>query len=266
MHNQTLTIVDTTNLLYQLWYSTDKNQLNQQGEPINVLNAFQLFCQQLKKNEQPSCLIFVFDQRLKTSIRKQLYPDYKNQRSKTPEDLERQFAWCQTWLKEHEYSQISSSKVEADDVIASLVHYYRKGFDQIMIISSDKDLFQLIAANDVWWNIQKDEKLREKDIIKLTGVKPEQIADQLALAGDKSDNIQGIPGIGLTTAAKLLRKFDDLETVIEQRHTVKEMKFRNAYYVYSQLNQYYQRLDINKQLTRLKIDTTEIEALNLCHN
>lgn len=259
-----LYLIDTTNLMYQFWYKTAKNDFNEQGELINVVNALKLFTHHLLTNEQAKCLVFVFDQRLKTSKRKLLYAGYKQHRGGTPEALEKQFAWCQQWVKQQNIAQASSSKVEADDVIASIMKQNRDQFDSMVIVSNDKDLYQLIEDNDICWDLQKNLRITKKDIIKKTGVQPNQIADQLALAGDKSDNIKGIPGVGLHSAAKLLIKFGSIEGIVEQRDQIKNMKFRNALFVHQQVNQFYQRLDINKQLTRLYDDVTGFEDLILC--
>ncbi len=261
---KTLYLVDTTNLMYQFWYKTAKDDVNEQGELVNVVNALKLFTHHLINNEQAKCLVFVFDQRLKISQRKQLHPQYKEHRSRTPEALEKQFAWCQQWIKQQNIAQASSSEVEADDVIASIMKQNRYRFDEMVIISNDKDLYQLVGDNDLCWDVQKDIRLRKKDIIKKTGVQPKQIADQLALAGDKADNIKGIPGVGLHSAAKLLIKFGSIEGIIEQREQIKNMKFRNAHFIHQQVNQFYQRLTLNKQLTRLYDDVTGFEDLTLC--
>jgi len=259
-----LYLIDGTNLMYQLWYKTAKDDINEQGELVNVLNALKLFTHHLLSNEQAKCLVFVFDQRLKTSQRKQLYPEYKKHRSGTPEALEKQFAWCQQWVQQQNIALASSSEVEADDVIASIMKQNRDRFDSMVIVSSDKDLYQLIEGNDVCWDVQKDIRVNRKDVIKKTGVLPKQIADQLALAGDKSDNIKGVPGVGLHSAAKLLKKFETVENIVEQRDQIKLMKFRNAHYVHQQIALFYQRIILNKQLTRLYDHIKGFEDLILC--
>lgn len=259
-----LYLIDTTNLMYQFWYKTAKTDVNEQGELVNVLNALKLFTHHLVNNEQANCIVFVFDQRLKTSQRKQLNPDYKKQRSGTPEALEKQFAWCQHWIEQQNIALASSSEVEADDVIASIMKQNRDKFDSMVIVSSDKDLYQLIEGNDICWDVQKDIRLNTKAIIKKTGVFPKQIADQLALAGDKSDNIKGVPGVGLHSAAKLLKKFETIENIVQQRDQIKSMKFRNAHFVHQQIDLFHPRISLNKQLTRLYDDVKGFEGLKLC--
>ncbi len=255
-------IVDSNNVMYQFWYQKRKKE----DIKFPVLEAFKCFTATLLSNENPRCVVFVFDQRLKNSQRKALNPNYKKQRKSTPKELELQFGMCETWLQQQKIPNISSAVVEADDVIATLVKTYRQQFASITIISSDKDLCQLIDEGDRLWDLQKDIQLSKKDIIKKTGVQPKQIADQLALAGDKSDNIKGIPGIGLHTAAKLLIKFGTLENIIKQRVNIKDMKFRNALFVHQQINQHYETLALNKQLTRLYDDVEGIEQLKICRD
>ena len=139
MDKDVLYLVDTTNLLYQFWYKYTKDICNEQGECINVLHGLQIFVQNLLKNENPRCVVFVFDQRLKTSKRKQLSAAYKAHRSKTPPALEQQFRWCEKWIQSLKLPYASSDSVEADDVIATLIRLHREKFKSVVIISSDKE-------------------------------------------------------------------------------------------------------------------------------
>ena len=128
----------------------------------------------------------------------------------------------------------------------------------ISILTADKDLTQLIREGDLWWTFFGDKKLDYRGIVKKFGVKPEQIADQLALAGDKVDNIPGIPHVGVKTAANLLRKFGTLEKLRENLTEVGGMKFRYAGRVQQSLTEHEAILDISSRLTRINC---EVEAM-----
>ena len=154
---------------------------------------------------------------------------------------------------------MASDRHEADDLIGSLARIHREQGAAIAILTADKDLAQLIRQHDTWWSYASGQKLGYKALIKRFGVKPEQIADQLALAGDKVDNIPGIPGIGMTIAARLLNKFGTLSALRANIERIGEMKFRGAQRVMGLVREYEDVLDISARLT--PIDCS-IEAMH----
>jgi len=253
-----LYLVDSSIFIYKAWYAPAPGQANIRQQSNQAFIGFSDFVYRLLTEQAPSKLVFAFDESLKQSQRKLVYPQYKANRSPTPNELKRQFGWCQQWIDLLGITKVSSDSWEADDLIGTLAALHRSSELSISILTADKDLTQLIREGDLWWTFFGDKKLDYRGIVKKFGVKPEQIADQLALAGDKVDNIPGIPHVGVKTAANLLRKFGTLEKLRENLSAVGDMKFRYAARVQQSLTEHVAILDISSRLTRINC---EVEAM-----
>jgi len=253
-----LYLVDSSIFIFKAWYAPAPGQLNIHRQPNQAFIGFSDFVYRLLTEQAPSKLVFAFDESLKQSQRKSVYPQYKANRSPAPIELKRQFGWCQQWIDLLGITKVSSDSWEADDLIGTLAALHRSSGLSISILTADKDLTQLIREGDLWWTFFGDKKLDYRGIVKKFGVKPEQIADQLALAGDKVDNIPGIPHVGVKTAANLLRKFGTLEKLRENLTEVGGMKFRYAGRVQQSLTEHEAILDISSRLTRINC---EVEAM-----
>ncbi len=178
-------------------------------------------------------------------------------------ELKRQFNWCQKWIENLGIPKVSSDTWEADDLIGTLATRHRSPELSIVILSADKDLVQLIREGDLWWTFVDDNKLDYRGIVKKYRVKPEQISELLALAGDKVDNIPGIPHVGLKTAANLLRKFGDLENLRQNLYQVGQIKFPYAGRVQQSLIEHESLLDISSQLTRINCEVPEMRRVSI---
>ena len=253
-----LFLVDSSIFVFRAWFSPERDRVNLQQQPNQAFVGFSDFVYRLLTEQAPQRLVFAFDESLSKSSRKEIYPAYKANRSPAPQELKRQFAWCRQWLEALGISCVSSNQWEADDLIGSLVNYHGSAQLPVTILTADKDLAQLIAEADIWWSYLDNKKLDYRAICKKFGVRPEQIADQLALTGDKVDNIPGIPEVGLKTAALLLRKYDSVDNLRRHLHQVGEMKFRYAAHVQRSLIEHESQLDISLQLTRIN---REIDAM-----
>lgn len=253
-----LYLVDSSIFIFKAWFAPVPEQVNLSQQSNQAFIGFSDFVFRLLSERAPSKLVFAFDESLKQSQRKSVYPQYKANRNPAPIELKRQFGWCQQWIELLGISKVSSDSWEADDLIGTLATLHRSSELPIVILSADKDLTQLIREGDLWWTFFADKKLDYHGIIKKFGVKPEQIADQLALAGDKVDNIPGIPHIGVKTAANLLRKFGTLENLRQNLTEVGRMKFRYAGRVQQSLIENESILDISSRLTRINC---EVEAM-----
>ena len=253
-----LYLVDSSIFIFKAWFAPVPEQVNLSRQSNQAFIGFSDFVFRLLSERAPSKLVFAFDESLKQSQRKSVYPQYKANRNPAPIELKRQFAWCQQWIELLGISKVSSDSWEADDLIGTLATLHRSSELPIVILSADKDLTQLIREGDLWWTFFADIKLDYRAIVKKFGVKPEQIADQLALAGDKVDNIPGIPHIGVKTAANLLRKFGTLENLRQNLTEVGRMKFRYAGRVQQSLIENESILDISSRLTRINC---EVEAM-----
>ncbi len=260
---QSLYLVDSSIYVFRGWYSLPDTLVNQDGQANNALIGFSDFVYHFLHNEKPQKLIFTFDESLKHSARKVIYPEYKANRSPAPALLKRQFQWCRDWISLLGFSQISSDQHEADDLIGSLANIHRNESCNIVIITADKDLAQLIKPKDIWWSFASGQQLNYRSLIKKFGVRPEQIADQLALAGDKIDNIPGIPGVGMAIAARLLTKFETLSNLRENLEKVKLMKFRGSERIMKLLIEHQAILDISSRLTPINCQVDAMKTVKI---
>jgi 5'-3' exonuclease len=257
-----LYLVDSSIYIFKAWFAAGSERVNIDGQANQAFIGFTDFVYRLLTERSPSRLVFAFDESLKHSQRKSLYPEYKANRRPVPVELRRQFNWCQKWIENLGISKVSSDTWEADDLIGTLATLHRSPELAIVILSADKDLVQLIREGDLWWTFIGDKRLDYRGIKKKFGVKPEQISELLALAGDKGDNIPGIPHIGLKTAANLLRKFGDLESLRQNLSEVGRMKFRYAGRVQQSLIENESILDISSQLTRINCQVESMQNID----
>ncbi len=256
-----LYLVDSSIFVFKAWFAQKLVLHNTAGQANHAFIGFSDFVYQLLTEISPSNLVFAFDESPAQSQRKTIYPEYKANRSPTPDTLKRQFAWCQQWVLNLGISRVSSREWEADDLIGTLATMHRSTELKITILSADKDLTQLIREGDLWWPFYDSRKMDYRAISKKYGVRPEQIADQLALTGDKVDNIPGIPFIGPKTAANLLRKFGDLKNLRENLDQVSKMKFRYAARVQESLIENQAILDISSQLTAINCQLEGLDGV-----
>lgn len=258
---QRLYLVDSSIYVFRGWFSLPDTFRNQQQQENNAWIGFTDFVYQFLQLEKPRQLVFAFDESLKYSARKTIYPEYKANRSPAPVELKRQFKWCREWVSALGYTDVASDRHEADDLIGSLAELHRSESCAITILTADKDLAQLIRDQDIWWSFATGQQFTYRALIKKFGVKPEQIADQLALAGDKVDNIPGIPGIGMTIAGRLLTKFDTLDNLRANIDQVEKMKFRGSERIMSLLKEHESILDVSAQLTPTDNKVVEMEQV-----
>ena len=258
-----LYLVDSSIFIFKAWFAPVPEQVNLIQQSNQAFIGFTDFVFRLLTERAPSKLVFAFDESLKQSLRKSLYPQYKANRSPAPIELKRQFGWCQQWVDLLGIAKVSSDSWEADDLIGTLATMHRAPELSIVILTADKDLAQLIHQGDLWWTFFGDKKLDYRGIVKKFGVKPGQIADQLALAGDKVDNIPGIPHIGVKTAANLLRKFGTLENLRQNLTEVGRMKFRYAGRVQQSLIEHESILDISSRLTRINCEVESMRGVDI---
>jgi len=258
-----LYLVDSSIFIFKAWYAPVPGQVNIHQQSNQAFIGFSDFVYRLLTEQVPSKLVFAFDESLKQSQRKSVYPQYKANRSPAPIELKRQFGWCQQWINLLGITKVSSDSWEADDLIGTLAALHRTPGLSIAILTADKDLTQLIHEGDLWWTFFGDKKLDYRGIVKKFGVKPAQIADQLALAGDKVDNIPGIPHVGVKTAANLLRKFGTLENLRQNLAEVGRMKFRYAGRVQQSLIEHESILDISSRLTRINCEVASMREVDI---
>lgn len=258
-----LYLVDSSIFIFKAWFAQRQKSCTLDGQENQAFTGFCDFVYQLLTGISPTKLVFAFDESLRQSERNDIYPDYKANRSPAPEELKTQFIWCRQWIENLGISAVSSDSWEADDLIGTLAAMHRSADLAVGILSADKDLAQLVREGDFWWPFFGSAKLDYRAIQKKFGVRPEQIADQLALSGDKVDNIPGIPHIGMKTAANLLKKYDNLDCLRENLDQVGNMKFRYAARVRDSLIENQHLLDISSRLTRINCAVAEMEKVSI---
>jgi len=251
VNHQPAWLIDASIYVFKAWH-TKSEQFDVDGNPVNAVHGFLDFAYHLLSTEKPELIAFAFDESLKTSHRKEIYPQYKANRLKAPESLRRQFQYCRELLRAFGIHESASFHYEADDLIGSWAKSLRKEEISVNIITADKDLAQLIYENDHWWEYERGQKLDSKAITKRFKAKPRQIADQLAIAGDKSDNIPGVPGIGMSTAGKLLRKFDNLENLFASIPDISSMQIRGASRIQQLIEEHQEMILLSRRLTGIE--------------
>jgi len=243
-------LIDSSIYIFRAWYVYDDSIRDSNGNPSNAVFGFCDFLYQLIRQKQPQFIACAFDSSQKQSYRKELYPQYKANREPAPEELKIQFAHCRDFCKAVGIADFVSDRYEADDIIGSLAHRLRQQGMAVTIVSADKDLAQLILGEeDAWWDFARGKVLNHRGVEQHFGVRPHQIADMLALTGDKIDNIPGIPGVGTTTASRILKKFPTIEEVMANVEHIAAMKFRGATRVQALINAHKDMLPLNKLLT-----------------
>jgi 5'-3' exonuclease len=258
-----LFLVDSSIFIFRAWYGPERDRVNLLQQPNQAFVGFSDFVYRLLTEQAPGRLVFAFDESLSSSARKSIYSEYKANRSPAPQGLRRQFAWCRQWIEALGISCVSSHEWEADDLIGSLHRFHGSVNLPVAILTADKDLAQLIGEQDLWWSYLDNVRLDYRAICRKFGVRPEQIAEQLALTGDKVDNIPGIPEIGRKTAARLLKKYDTVANLRLHLDQVGSMKFRYAAAVQRSLIEHQALLDISLQLTRINREIAEMEQVQV---
>lgn len=242
-------LIDSSIYVFRAWFTMPDTLVNHKNEPMNAVYGFSDFLIKFLQQEQPKHIMFAFDQSLTSSVRNEIYPEYKANRDPAPEELKRQFAYCRELVRHIGIAEFASDKYEADDIIGTYSHTMRTHGFRNVIVTGDKDLAQLVHEGDLWWEFAKDKRMDPKGVLKNFGVETHQIADMLALAGDKVDNITGVPGIGPKTAANLLAKFGTLENILDNIDKVGDMKFRGAKRIQTLLDEHQESARLSKRLT-----------------
>ncbi|MDT8322273.1 MAG: exodeoxyribonuclease IX, partial [Xanthomonadales bacterium] len=186
-------LVDASVYIFRAWHSVPDEFVNGLGEPTNAVYGFTGFLCGLLEQTQAQHIAITFDESLTSSYRNEIYPSYKANRESAPIELKRQFAWARAVAEAMGLRCFGDDRYEADDLIGTLAVYWRARGHPINLVTSDKDLAQLVREKDHWWDFSRNRKLNARQLTEKFGVMPEQMADFLALTGDAVDNIPGVP-------------------------------------------------------------------------
>jgi len=258
--NAPVWLVDSSIYVFRAWFTLPEGITDREGEPVNAVVGFSEFLLRLLIHLHPAPVAFAFDQSLGQSYRHEIYPAYKANRPPAPESLKRQFRLCRALVRALGLTELGSSRYEADDIIGTLATRSRALGQTVRLITADKDLTQLVGPGDLWWEFAQDRRLDVRGVEKKLGVRPDQVADQLALAGDKVDNIPGVPGIGMATAARILRKFGDLEQVFADLDGVARLHIRGAARLSGLIREHEHEIRMARRLTGIHCDIEDLPA------
>lgn len=206
-------IVDISAMIFRAFYAI-RPLTSPTGLPVNALYGYLSMIIKLLKDEKPDYLAICYD-RKEPSFRKDLYAEYKSNRTEMPEDLQKQMPYLRKLNEALGFSCFEKQSYEADDLIGAIAEWGLKHQLQVYIVSGDKDFAQLVKPNVFLYDTMKNTKLDTQGVIEKWGVKPEQFRDYLGLMGDSSDNVPGVEGVGPKGAQKLINDYGSLDGVYE---------------------------------------------------
>src|SRR6202035_5490559 len=224
-------LVDGSSYIFRAYHALPP--LNRKSDGLQV-NAVLGFCNMLWKllrdmppDNRPTHLAIIFD-KSEVTFRNKLYPDYKAHRPPAPDDLIPQFAFIREAVRAFDLPCIEQAGFEADDLIATYVRLACEAGARATIVSSDKDLMQLVNDCVVMLDTMKDRRIGPAEVVEKFGVPPDKVIEVQSLIGDSTDNVPGVPGIGVKTAAQLIIEYGDLETLLARAGEIKQEKRRQS--------------------------------------
>ena len=241
-------LIDGSGFIFRAFHALPPLTRKSDGLPVGAVSGF---CNMLWKmlsgmseDDKPTHLAVIFDKG-SVSFRNEIYPAYKAQRPPPPEDLVPQFALIRDATRAFGLPCVELEGYEADDLIATYAAQAIEAGAQVTVISSDKDLMQLVSDQVEMFDPMKEKRIGEAEVFDKFGVKPDRVVDVQALAGDSVDNVPGAPGIGVKTAAQLINQFGDLETLLSRAEEIKQPKRRQT------LIDHAEQIRISRDLVRL---------------
>ncbi len=247
-------LIDGSGYIFRAYYALPPLSRKSDGLPTGAVSGF---CSMLFKlledarsdntKNKPTHFAVIFDSARK-NFRNEIYSDYKANRTEAPDDLAPQFEYIRKSVEAFNLPSIELLNYEADDLIATYAKKITEAGANVTVISSDKDLMQLVSNKVRLFDPMKSKVIGEKEVIEKFGVKPDQVIDVQSLAGDSSDNVPGVPGIGIKTASELIKKYKTLENLLERASEIPQNKRRET------LLSNKDKAMISKQLVTLKDD------------
>jgi len=255
-------LIDGSGYIFRAYYALPPLSRKSDGLPTGAVSGF---CSMLFKlledsrtdesTHKPTHFAVIFDAARK-NFRNDIYSEYKANRTEAPEDLAPQFEYIRKSVKAFNLPSIELLNYEADDLIATYAKKISKAGAKVTVISSDKDFMQLVSDNIRLYDPMKSKVLGEKEVIEKFGVKPHQVIDVQSLAGDSSDNIPGVPGIGIKTASELINKYKTLDVLLKKADEIPQNKRRETLLANKD------KALLSRQLVTLKDDVPVKDDLN----
>src|SRR5208282_3233967 len=226
-----LFLVDGSSYIFRAYHALPPINRKSDGLQLNAVfgfcNMLWKLLRDMKADEKPTHLAVVFDLSERT-FRTEMYPDYKAHRPDPPDDLRPQFGLIREAVHAFDLPCLEQKGFEADDLIATYVRQACEAGATATIVSSDKDLMQLVSDRVIMFDTMKDKKIGRAEVVEKFGVPPEKVIEVQSLIGDSTDNVPGVPGIGVKTAAQLIGEYGDLETLLRRATEIKQEKRRQS--------------------------------------
>ena len=226
MGSQRLILVDGSGYIFRAFYALPPMS-REDGTPVNAVFGFTSMLLKLSEDMEGENILVVFDA-ARTTFRNAIYKEYKANRSEPPEELVPQFDLIKKATTAIGLKSLEVENYEADDIIATYVKIAKKENIETLVISSDKDLMQLIQDGVSLYDPMKNIKIGPEAVLEKFGVSPDKVIDVQALAGDSSDNVPGVPGIGVKTASQLINEYGSLEKLLDNASSIKQEKRRES--------------------------------------
>lgn len=246
-----LFLVDGSGFIFRAYFagmtSRRPQMTRSDGTPVNAVYIYTRMLLKLIEDTEADHVAVIFDRARKT-FRSDIYPEYKAHRPPPPEDLIPQFQLVREATEAMNVPAVDMDGFEADDLIATYALQAAERGMEVTIVSSDKDLMQLVDGNITMLDAMKNKVIGHDEVVEKFGVGPEKVVDVQALAGDSSDNVPGVEGIGIKTAAQLINEYGDLETLLESAEEIKQPKRRERLIEQAEMAR------ISKQLVTLRTD------------
>ena len=217
-------LVDGSGFIFRAFHAV-RPLTRSDGTPVNAVYGFTQMLMRILEDTDADCLAVIFDAARKT-FRNDIYPDYKANRPPPPEELVPQFDLVKRAVEAFNVPAVEMSGFEADDIIATYARQAAEQGAEVTIVSSDKDLMQLVNDKVTMFDAMKNQPIGFDEVVAKFGLGPDKVVEVQALAGDSTDNVPGVPGIGVKTAAQLLEEYGDLETLLDRAEEIKQPKRR----------------------------------------
>ena len=241
--------------LPEKWHAVDTQH------PTHAVYGFTRFLLELLRSQNPQYIFCAFDESLQTGFRHQLSPTYKINRELPDEALAFQLNACRQLCRVLGITEMASNQYEADDLIGSVATKVRADGHQPVILSRDKDLTQIIKEQDLYWDIGKSQPKNKANLQQDIGVRCEQMADYLALVGDTSDSIDGVPGIGPKTARQILSWLPSVDDMLSRVDQIQDLPIRGASKIADKIIAHKEQIKLSRQLATI---VTDIKAVPNC--
>ncbi|MHA1597638.1 MAG: DNA polymerase I [Alphaproteobacteria bacterium] len=240
-------LIDGSGFLFRAYYGIKQHLTNSDGVMVNAVYGFSTMLMKLIDDTDADHVAVIFDAARKT-FRNDIYAEYKAHRPPPPDDLIPQFELVRDATRAFNVACVDMPGYEADDLIATYARQAREAGADVTIVSSDKDLMQLVGDKVMMFDAMKNKQIGPDQVVEKFGVGPDKVIEVQALAGDASDNVPGVPGIGIKTAAQLIVEYGDLENLLEHAGEIKQNKRREN------LIEFADKARISKKLVTLKDD------------